>query len=74
VKNPLKLQQKLEKLLAGTPALNIMPPREGGWSREEFAEVMWIVSAFVNQNTEVIECDPLKDWLDEARFAFADFK
>jgi len=51
-----------------------MPPREGGWSREEFAEVMWIVSTFVDQNTEVIECDPLKDWLDEARFAFADFK
>lgn len=73
MKNPLKLQQKLVKLLAGTPALNILPPLEGGWSREEFDEVLWIVATFVNQGNDVIEeNNPLRDWLDEARFYMAD--
>ena len=74
MKDPVKLQRKLESILKGTPALKIMPPANGRWSVDELAEVAWIVQDFVNQNNEVIECDPLKDWIEEYKFFRADFK
>ena len=74
MKSPAKLQEKLLKILKGTPALNIFPPSRGNWTDHDFWEVAWIVQDFVNANPEVIECDPLRDWLDEYRFAKADQK
>lgn len=74
MKNPAKLQEKLLKLLKGTPALKIFPPSRGLWTDLDFWEVSWIVQDFVNANPDVIECDPLKDWLEEYRFYQADRK
>ena len=68
MKDPSKLQRKLEALLKGTPALSVFPPREGGWDAQEFDEVARLVEDFVNQSPEVIEVDPLKDWLEEYKF------
>lgn len=68
------LQRKLEALLKGTPALTILPPRDKEWSAQEFEEVARLVQNFVNQSPEVIECDPLKDWVDEYKFFTADRK
>ena len=42
------------------------------WDQRDLAEVAWIVESFVNQSKEVIESDPLKDWLDEYRFYITD--
>lgn len=72
MKNPKKLQEKLVQLLNGTPALHVMPNPSRPWDDLEFREVAWIVQDFVNQNDAVIECDPLKDWLEEYRFFRAD--
>lgn len=72
MKNPLKLQEKLLKLLKGTPALHIFPPPQEGWNEIQLWEVAWIIQDFVNSNPDVIECDPLKDWLEEYRFYEAD--
>jgi hypothetical protein len=74
VKSPLKLQEKLLNILEGTPALSILPPSSGWWQNAEFEEVAWIVEDFVNANLEVVENDPLKDWLEEYKFAIADSK
>lgn len=74
MKSPAKLQQKLLQLLRGTPALHVMPHPEVPWNDLDFKEVAFIVQDFVNQNPEVIECDPLKDWLEEYTFYKADTK
>ncbi len=72
MKSPAKLQQKLLQLLRGTPALHVMPNPELPWNDLDFKEVAFIVQDFVNQNPEVIESDPLKDWLEEYKFFRAD--
>jgi len=74
VKSPAKLQEKLLQLLKGTPALHVMPNPELPWNDLDFKEVAWIVQDFVNNNESVIECDPLKDWLEEYKFFVADRK
>jgi hypothetical protein len=74
VKDPIKLQRKLESILKGTPALKLLFPTKHPWSKDELVAVSWVVQDFVNQNDEVIECDPLKDWLEEFKFFLADSK
>ncbi len=74
MKSPAKLQEKLLRLLKGTPALHVMPSPELPWNDLDFKEVAWIVKDFVDNNESVIECDPLKDWLEEYRFFKADSK
>ena len=74
MKSLAKLQEKLLKTLKGTPALRIFPPSNGPWSEYDFKDVAWIVQDFVNANPDVIECDPLKDWLEEYKFYCADRK
>jgi hypothetical protein len=51
-----------------------MPNPAIAWNDLELKEVAWSVQDFVNQNDSVIECDPLKDWLEEYRFYRADRK
>ena len=74
MKSPAKLQQKLLQLLRGTPALHVMPNPESPWNDLDLKEVAWIVQDFVDNNESVIECDPLKDWLEEYKFFRADTK
>jgi hypothetical protein len=49
-----------------------MPNPELPWNDLDFKEVAFIVQDFVNQNPDVIECDPLREWLDEYRFYAVD--
>ncbi len=72
MKNPAKLQQKLLQVLKGTPALHVMPNPNIPWNDLDLKEVAFIVQDFVNQNPDVIEGDPLKEWLEEYRFYAAD--
>ncbi len=72
MKDPAKLQQKLLQLLKGTPALHVMPNPNIPWNDMDLKEVAFIVQDFVNNNPEVIECDPLREWLDEYRFYAVD--
>ncbi len=74
MKSPQKLQEKLLVLLKGTPALHVMPNPNAPWNDLELKEVAWIVQDFVNANLDVVESDPLKDWLEEYRFYCADRK
>lgn len=74
MKSPQKLQEKLLQLLEGMPALSVMPDSTCPWNESEFREVAGIVQNFVNQNTDVIEGDPLKDWLEEYSFYHVECK
>jgi hypothetical protein len=51
-----------------------MPNPETPWNDLDLKEVAFIVQDFVNGNPEVIECDPLKDWLEEYTFFKADHR
>ncbi len=73
MKSPLKLQQKLRSALSKS-TLHIGFSFDKPWSDLELREVAWVVQDHVNHNPEVIECDPLKDWLEEYRFFLADSK
>lgn len=75
MKDPIKLQEKLLALLsknAKHPRIN--PPANGHWSTDDLAAVAWVIQDYVNRNDEVIECDPLKDWLEEYKFFAASRK
>ncbi len=68
MKNPLKLQQKLKKLLSKSK-LHIGFDFDKPWDDLVFKEVAWVVQDHVNRNSEVIEDDNgLRDWLDECKF------
>jgi hypothetical protein len=51
-----------------------MPNPNAPWNDLELKEVAWIVQDFVNANLDVVESDPLKDWIEEYRFYCADRK
>ena len=73
MKSASKLQDKLLALTKGNPSLYIITanyPKH--WNDLDLNEVAWMVQNYVNRNDDVIECDPLRDWLDEYRFFKAD--
>ena len=67
MKDPVKLQQKL-KLLLSKSKLHIGFDLNKPWDDLTLREVAWIVEDHVNRNPEVIECDPLKEWVEEFKF------
>jgi hypothetical protein len=73
MKNPAKLQQKL-KLLLSKSQLRIGFSFEKPWDDLILSEVAWVVEDHVNRNPEVIECDPLKEWVEEYKFFKATLK
>lgn len=73
MKNPQKLQEKLVALLRSS-RLHIQFPFDRPWTDLELREVAWMVEDHVNRNPEVINSDPLKDWVEEYKFFLADFK
>lgn len=73
MKDPQKLQRRLKTLLAGTK-LHISFDFDRPWDDLTLREVAWVVEDHVNHNPEVIECDPLKDWIEEYKFFIADRK
>lgn len=75
MKDPQKLQRKLLSLLKSNPKLHVLPNPELPWDDLMLREVGAVVSDYVNQSKSVIETDdPLREWLDEVRFYFADLK
>lgn len=68
-----KLQSKLLSLLKSHPKLHVMPNPELPWNEMQLKEVVFVVGDYVNHSKSVIESDdPLREWLDEVRFYFAD--
>lgn len=68
-----KLQSKLLSLLKSHPKLHVMPNPELPWDEMQLKEVVFVVGDYVNHSKSVIESDdPLREWLDEVRFYFAD--
>ena len=67
MKDPRKLQEKLRDLLRYS-RLHVGFDLSRPLSDLELQDIAWVVQNHVNANPEVIECDPLKDWLDEFRF------
>jgi hypothetical protein len=54
--------------------LHIQFPYNRPWTDLELREVAWMVEDHVNHNPDVINTDPLKDWVEEYKFFRADFK
>lgn len=71
MKSPLKLQEKLKSLLKQQRHLYLLVP-ETPWNDRELHDAAWVVQAYVNSQSDVIETEPLKDWLDEYKFHVAD--
>lgn len=67
MKDSTKLQSKLYKILPKYPGLRLnltVPP----WSDREFYETSWVVEKYIQQSGEVINDDPLQEWLEEYQF------
>ncbi len=73
MKDPRKLQEKLVPLLRSSK-LHVQIPLDRPWTDLELKSVAWVVEDYVNRNTEVINSDPFKDWVEEYKFFLADFK
>jgi hypothetical protein len=71
VKNPIKLQEKLVALLRNSK-LHIQFPYNRPWTNLELREIAWVVEDYVNRDPDVINCDPMKDWIEEYKFFRAD--
>lgn len=74
MKSPQKLQQKLLGLLHSHPNLHVMPYPEQPWTELHLREVCGVVSDYLRKSDNVLDYDPLKDWLEEAQFYLADLK
>lgn len=73
MKSAAKLQSKLRSLLSNSK-LHVFFDFDKPWDDLVLHEVAWVVEDHVNHNPEFIECDPLKDWIEEYKFYIADFK
>ena len=73
MKNPQNLQNKLISLLRNC-RLKIQYPVDRPWSDLELRDIAGVVEDYVNRDLEVINSDPLKDWVEEYKFFRADFK
>ncbi len=73
MKSSSKLQEKLAQILRNS-RLHIQFPYNRPWNDLELKEVAWIVEDHVNRDPEVINTDPLKDWVEEYKFFCADRK
>ena len=71
MKDPRKLQEKLCQLLKGT-RIHIQFPENRPWTDLELKEIVGIIQDAVDRNTDVINYDPLKDWVEECRFYLTD--
>ena len=71
MKDPQKLQSKLRDLLRSTN-LKVGFDLNKPLTDLQMKDVAWVVADHVNHNAEVINADPLKDWVEEYRFFLAD--
>lgn len=73
MKSPWKLQEKLQHILAKQSKLRLLIPAHP-WDDIEMKQAASVVQDYVDSRSDVIESEPLKDWLEEYRFYRADFK
>ena len=73
MKSPLKLQEKLRILLKVNHDLRLRVPILPMTDRE-LRDAAWVVEAYLQSKDDVINSDPLKEWLEEYRFFLADQK
>ena len=73
MKSPVKLQEKLRSLLKGNRHLHLHVS-DTPWTDRELDDAAWVVGGFLNSSHDVIECEPLKDWLEEVKFHRASHK
>jgi hypothetical protein len=67
MKDPRKLQEKLVELLRNS-RLHIQFPYGRPWTDLELKDIASVVEDYVNQDTGVINSDPLKEWVEEYKF------
>jgi hypothetical protein len=73
VKDPRKLQEKLVALLRNSK-LHIQVPLDRPWNDLELKGVAWVVEDYINRSPNVVNSNPLHDWLDEYRFYCTELK
>lgn len=66
MKDPLKLQEKLRGILKGKSDIKV--PLHSTWSEEQLKYAAQTVQNYVYQSGEVINDDPLHEWLEEYYF------
>lgn len=67
MKDPLKLQTKLYQIVSKNPGLRLnltAPP----WGELEFSGISHLVERYVRESGEVVNDDPLHEWLEEYQF------
>lgn len=67
MKDSLKLQRKLSLLLPKYPGLRLKPGNPP-WTPSEFRRISSEVNLYATQSGEVVNDDPLYDWLEEYQF------
>lgn len=66
MKDPQKLQAKLLNLIKNYPNLHV--GSSCPWDPLTFQEVAWVVQDYVNNSGEVVNDDPLQEWVEEYNF------
>ena len=70
VKDPVKLQEKLRAALHSHHHFGYNLT-ERPWTELDVKEAAWMVADYLRQQNEVINGEPLQDWLEESQFYLA---
>jgi hypothetical protein len=66
MKSSEKLKEKLRTLLKNYPGLKVSA--RWPWEEQTFQEIAWVVQDYVNNSGDVINEDPLQEWIEEYNF------
>jgi len=66
MKSSEKLKEKLRLLLKNYPGLKVSA--RWPWDQQTFQEIAWVVQDYVNNSGDVINEDPLHEWVEEYNF------
>jgi hypothetical protein len=66
MKSSEKLKEKLRYLLRGYSGVKVRS--SWPWNDLEFREIAWVVQDYVNNSGEVVNEDPLHEWVEEYNF------
>jgi hypothetical protein len=66
MKSSEKLKEKLRYLLRSYPGVKV--GASWPWNDLEFREIAWVVQDYVNNSGDVVNEDPLHEWVEEYNF------
>lgn len=66
MKSSEKLKEKLRCLLRSYPGVKV--GASWPWNDLEFREIAWVVQDYVNNSGDVVNEDPLHEWVEEYNF------